>query len=124
MICLDDTWDKKDIHGPVCFPHPGDGSGKKNCPNKLCFHQRGIQPKIEVIFWGTGSSIADHHTKEDGPKEELLILQDNPDDQVQKNTKICVSRYTTPFFGITIMSKHMTWILLNQVQEIRSGFGL
>ena len=27
---------------------------------------------------------ADYHTKEDGSKEELLILQDNLDDQVQK----------------------------------------
>ena len=41
-----------------------------------------------------------------------------------KNTKICVSSYTTPFFGITILSTHMTWILLTQMQEIRSGFGL
>ena len=28
---------------------------------------------------------ADHHTKEDGYKEELLILQDNLDDKVHKN---------------------------------------
>ena len=41
-----------------------------------------------------------------------------------KNTKICVRRYTTPFVGIAILSTHMTWILLTQVQEIRSGFGL
>ena len=27
---------------------------------------------------------ADHHTKDDGPKKELSILQDNLDDQVQK----------------------------------------
>ena len=67
---------------------------------------------------------ADHHTKEDGPKEELSILQDNLDDQVQKNTKICVRRDKTPFVGITIMSTHMSWILLTQVQEIKSGFGL
>ena len=31
---------------------------------------------------------------------------------------------TTQFSGIAILSTHMTWILLNQVQEIRSGFGL
>ena len=67
---------------------------------------------------------ADHHIKEDGPKEDFFVLQDNPDDQVQKNTNICVRRDTTPFFGITILSTHMTWILLTQVQEIRSSFGL
>ena len=67
---------------------------------------------------------ADYHTKEDGPKEEFSILQDNLNDQVQKNTKICVRRNTTPFVGITILSTHMTWILLTLVQEIRSGFGL
>ena len=69
--------------------------------------------------------ISEHrHTKEDGTNEELSILKDNLDDQVQKNTKICVRRDTTPFVGITILSKHMTWILLTKVQKIRSGFGL
>ena len=67
---------------------------------------------------------ADHHTTEDGPKEELPILKYNPDYQVHKNTKIFVRRDTTPFVGITILSTNMTWILLTQVQEIRSGFGL
>ena len=28
--------------------------------------------------------IADHHSKEDGYKEELIILKDNLDNQVQK----------------------------------------
>ena len=28
--------------------------------------------------------IADHHTKEDGSKEELLVLQNNLDDQLNK----------------------------------------
>ena len=32
--------------------------GKKNSI-KLCFRQSGIQQNIEVIFWGTGRSIAD-----------------------------------------------------------------
>ena len=27
MIFLDYTWDKKYIHRPVCFSHPGAGSG-------------------------------------------------------------------------------------------------
>ena len=40
---------------------------------------------------------ADHHTKEYGSKEELLILQDNLYDQVHKKTKICVRREITPF---------------------------
>ena len=60
---------------------------------------------------------ADNHTKEDGSKEESSILQDNLDDQ-------CVRRDTTPFVGITILSTHINWILMNMVQEIRSGFGL
>ena len=66
---------------------------------------------------------ADHHTKSDGTKEELSI-QDHLDDQVQKNTEICVRGDTTPFVGITILSTHINWILLTQVQEIISGFGL
>ena len=54
----------------------------------------------------------------------MSISQDNMDDQVQKNTKICVMRDTATFVGITILSTHMTWILLTQVQEIIPGFGL
>ena len=38
----------------------------------------------------------DHHTKEDGTKEELYILQDNLDDQVQKKYQyICQEGYNT-----------------------------
>ena len=37
---------------------------------------------------------------------------------------MCINRYTGPFVNITILSTHMTWILLDQVQEIRSSFGL
>ena len=29
VIFLDYTWDTKGSHGPVCFPHPGAGSGGK-----------------------------------------------------------------------------------------------
>ena len=54
----------------------------------------------------------------------MSILQDKMDDRIQKNTNICVSRDTTPSVGITIMSTHITWILMTLVQEIRSGFGL
>ena len=32
VICLDDTWDTKDSHGPVCVSRPGVGSWKKNPP--------------------------------------------------------------------------------------------
>ena len=42
----------------------------------------------------------------------------------RKITKICVRREITPFVGITILSTHMTFILLTQVQEIIPGFGL
>ena len=36
-----------------------------------------------------------HHTKEDGPKEELSILQDNLDDQVQKKYQdMCQEGYS------------------------------
>ena len=60
VICLDNTWDTKDSHGPLCFCHPGSGSGKINCSIKLCFRHREIQPKIAVIFRGTGRNIADY----------------------------------------------------------------
>ena len=59
VIFLDDTWDKKCIHVPVCFPHPGTGSEKNACSMQICFHQRGIQPKIGVLFQGTCRDIAD-----------------------------------------------------------------
>ena len=39
------------------FSHPGAGSGGGKCNIKLCFRQRGIKPKIAVIFRGTGGSI-------------------------------------------------------------------
>ena len=58
----------------------------------------------------------DHHTKEDGSKDELLILQDNLDGNIHKNTKICVRREITTFVGITILSTQLSWILLKKVQ--------
>ena len=57
VIYLDYTWYTNGSHGPVCFSHPGAGSGEKKCNIKLCFRQREIQPKIAVIFRGTGGSI-------------------------------------------------------------------
>ena len=57
-IGLDDTWDTKCIHGPVCFSQSGAGH-ELFPPIKLCLCQSGIQQKIAVIFCGTGSSIAD-----------------------------------------------------------------
>ena len=39
---------------------------------------------------------ADHHTKEDGKKEEFSILQDNLDDQVHKKYQdMCQEGYNT-----------------------------
>ena len=60
LIFLDDTWDTKSSHGPVCFSHPSDGSWEKMF-HKLFFRQRVIQLNIVVIFWGTGRSIADFY---------------------------------------------------------------
>ena len=57
VIYIDYTWGTKGRHGPVCFSHPGSGSGGGKCNIKLCFRQRGIKPKIAVIFLGTGRSI-------------------------------------------------------------------
>ena len=57
VIFLDYTWNKNGSHGPVFFYHPCAGSGEKKCNIKICFFQRGIQPKTAVIFWGTGRSI-------------------------------------------------------------------
>ena len=61
LICLDDTWDTTGSHKPVCFSHPGAGSGGRSI--KICFCQRGIQPKIAVIFLGTARSIEDFINK-------------------------------------------------------------
>ena len=44
---------------------------------------------------------ADNHTKEYGSKEELLILQYNLDDKVQKNNKICVRMAPINFLVFT-----------------------
>ena len=63
VIGLDDNWDKKVSHGPVCFSHPGAGSGKSVCSIKLCFCQHGIQQNITVIFWVTGRGIVDFYKK-------------------------------------------------------------
>ena len=59
VIFLDDTWDTKGIHVPVCFPLLGAGSGGEKSFIRICFRQRLIQENIAVIFQGTGRSIAD-----------------------------------------------------------------
>ena len=59
VIFIDDTRDKKGRHGPVCFSHPCAGSREKKGSTKVCFCQRVTQPKIAVMFRGTGRSIAD-----------------------------------------------------------------
>ena len=58
MIGLDDNWDTKGSHIPVCFSQPGAGSEKK-CSIKPCLFQSGIQPNITVIFWVTWRVIVD-----------------------------------------------------------------
>ena len=58
---------------------------------------------------------ADNHTTQDGYKEELIILQDNLDDQVQKNTNICVRREIEPVVSTAIVSTQINFILLMQV---------
>ena len=90
------------------------------CKNKSCSNRRVF---LEWANTHTRQISADHHTKEDWSKEELLILQDNLYDQVQKNSKIYVRREITPFVGIDVMTTHMTFILLTQVQEVRAGYG-
>ena len=57
VICLDYTLYTKGSYGPVCFSHPGAGSGERKCNIKLCFRHRGIQPNIAVIFRGKVESI-------------------------------------------------------------------
>ena len=59
VIGLDDNRGTKGSHGPMCFSQPGAGSEKKCLFVKLCFCQRGIQPNITVIFWGTVRGIVD-----------------------------------------------------------------
>ena len=55
VIDLDDTWDIKVSHVPVCVSQPGAGSDKRFCYIKICSRQHGVQPKIAVIFRGTGN---------------------------------------------------------------------
>ena len=59
MIGIDDTWDTKGSHGPVCFTQPGAVFEKNVCSIKLCFCQSGIQPNITVIFGGKGRGNVD-----------------------------------------------------------------
>ena len=40
------------------------------------------------------------------------------------NTNICVRREIIPFVNITLLSTQTNWILLMQVKEIISSFGL
>ena len=73
MIFFDGTWDKKGIHKPVCFSHPGASSKKQFV--KLCFHKRVIQPNIEVIFQGTGRIISDFYKQAYG--DDVLLFCKN-----------------------------------------------
>ena len=40
-----------------------------------------------------------------------------------KNANICVRMEIPPFDGIDILNTHISWILMTQVQEIRSSYG-
>ena len=71
MIVLDGTWDTKGRYGPVFYFQKGAGSDLF-CSIKLCFHRRGIQPKIAVIFWGTGGSIVDFNKQDNG--DDILLF--------------------------------------------------
>ena len=42
----------------------------------------------------------------------------------RKNTNICVRRDIIPFVDISLMITHISCLVLTQVQEIRSSFGL
>ena len=42
----------------------------------------------------------------------------------RNNTKICVRMELISFDGIVLLSAQVTWLLLTEVQEIRSSFGL
>ena len=57
VIALDETWDKKVIHGHVRVYHPVSDSNKHFFSIKLCFRQRGIQPNIELSFGGQGRGL-------------------------------------------------------------------
>ena len=72
VIGLNETWDTKGIHEPVCFSQLGAGSEKSVCSIKLCFYQRIKQPNITVIFGGTGGSIVDFYKQ--AYKDDVLLL--------------------------------------------------
>ena len=42
----------------------------------------------------------------------------------RNNTKICVRMEIISFDGIVLLIAHVTWLLMTEVQEIRSSFGL
>ena len=59
-----------------------------------------------------------------GPRSSYLSYKITWMIGYRNNTKIYVRIEITPFVGINILSTQMTWILLAQMQEIRSGFCL
>ena len=71
VIGLDETWDTKGIHGPVCFSQPG-ASSEKKCSIKLCFFHRGIQPNITVVICGTGRGFVDFYKQ--AYKNDVLLF--------------------------------------------------
>ena len=92
----------------------------------LFYKNKAWTNRIIFLEWEnkpTQNISADNHTKEDGSKDELLILQYNLNYQEHKNINICVRRQITHFLGIVILSTHINCVLLMQAQEIISGFG-
>ena len=75
VIELDDNWDKKGSHGPVCFYQPGAGSEKRFCLIKLFLRQHGTQPNIAVIFRVTGRFIADFY--EQAYENDVILFWKN-----------------------------------------------
>ena len=72
VFVLDKTRDIKGIHGYVCFSQLGSGSENRFCSITLCLCQRGIQPNITVVFWGTGKGIVDFYKK--SYKDDVILL--------------------------------------------------
>ena len=67
---------------------------------------------------------ADHHTKEDGSNWSYSSYNTTLMGRYINNIKICIRRELIIFVGIDLLITQMTWLLLKQVQEIISSFGL
>ena len=57
VVGLDKTWEEKGKK-VISVSHPGAGLDKRQCSIHITFRPRGVQPKIAVIFCGTGKRIS------------------------------------------------------------------